>query len=357
MVTAYEVFNPEKLRAFSARALAKVGVTREDAEITAKILVDTDLRGIESHGVAHLAPFYIRRIRDGLINVKPNIKISSRSKATAVMDGDRALGFVVGYRAMLEAISRAEATGAGFVAVRNSTHYGAGSSYALMALAHGMVGISLSTGGRDAMVPGSQGKAMGINVISVAIPSHEEAPFVLDMATTVVAAGKVEIALRKGLPIPEGWAVDSEGKPITDPKRYYEARGAMLPLGGTPEHGVYKGFGLAVMVDILSSILSGSVASPQLLGEPGSTGRCNHFFGALKVDGFIPLDDFRQAMDELVRFYHGLPKAPGIQRIYLAGEAEYEVEKERRRSGIPLDPVVVNSLKELAKELSIEYDL
>ncbi|MFH0846676.1 MAG: Ldh family oxidoreductase [Chloroflexota bacterium] len=357
MVIRYKVFSPEKLRNFSTKALMAVGVPREDAEVTAKILVDTDLRGIESHGVAHLAPFYIKRIKDGLINVKPTIKVVSRAGATAVMDGDRGLGFVVGYRAMQEAISRAEATGAGFTAVRNSTHYGAGSSYALMALERNMIGISLSTGGRDAAVPGVRGKAMGINVISITVPSKEEAPFVLDMATTVVAAGKVEIALRKGLAIPEGWAVDSEGKSITDPKRYYEAKGAMLSLGGTPEHGVYKGFALGVAVDILSGILSGSVASPELIKEPGSTGRCNHFFGALKIDGFMPVNEFKQAMDGLVRFYHGLPRAPGVQRIYLAGEMEHEVEKKRRREGIPLDPVVVDSLKELAKELNIEYDL
>ncbi len=357
MATKGATVDLEKLTVFASKALQKMGVPDEDALITARILVATDLRGVESHGVAHLAPFYIRRIKAGLINVKPNIKLFSRAPATAIMDGDRGLGFVVGYRAMMEAMRRAETTGAGFVAVRNSTHYGAGASYAMLALPHDMIGISLSTGGKDMVVPGGKGKGASINVISIAVPAKEEAPFVLDMATTVVAAGKVEIALRKGMPIPAGWAVDNEGKPITDPKRYYEVKGAMLPLGGKPELGSYKGFGLAVAVDILSSILSGSLASIEMLSEPGSEGRCNHFFGALRTSGFMPADEFKKAMDGMIRAYRSLPKADGTNRIYLAGETEQETEKERRRNGIPLDPVVVASLQGLAKELGIEYNL
>ncbi|MFH1639902.1 MAG: Ldh family oxidoreductase [Chloroflexota bacterium] len=357
MATQGAIVDPEKLAVFASRALQKMGVPEEDALTTARILVATDLRGVESHGVAHLAPFYIKRIREGLINVKPEIKLFSNAPATAIMDGDRGLGFVVGHRAMTEAIRRAEATGAGFVTVRNSTHYGAGASYAMMALPHDMIGISLSTGGKDMAVPGGKGRGGPINVISIAIPAADEAPFVLDMATTVVAAGKVETALRKGIPIPAGWSVDSEWQPITDPKRYFEVKGAMLPLGGTPELGLYKGFGLAVAVDILSSILSGSLSSIEILGEPGSQGRCNHFFGALRVSGFMPIEEFKKGIDGLAKAYHALPKMAGVNRIFLAGEKEHEIGKERRDSGIPLDPVVTASLKELAKELHIEYNL
>lgn len=349
MTTESGTVDAEKLTNFATRALQKVGVPEEDARITANILVATDLRGIDSHGVGHLAQFYVRSIKEGRTNPNPDTKIFSQAPATAIMDGDRGLGFVVGYRAMMEAMHRAETTGAGFVTVRNSTHFGAGGNYAMMALSRNMIGISMTVGGKGMVAPGSVGRGVTINVISVAAPAMEEAPFVLDMATTVVAAGKIEIARREGKTMPEGWAVDKEGKPITDPAKYYQEGSALLPLGGTPQTGVYKGFGLAVAVDILCRILSGSMAGTQMAGS--------HFFGALSIDGFMPADEFKRAMDEMVREYRALPKAEGVDRIYLSGEVEKEIEKQRRRDGIPLHPTIVSSLKDLAKELDIEYDL
>ena len=348
--------DPGKLTQFSAKILQEAGVPLEDAERTAGMLVAADLRGIDSHGVAHLGSLYIRRIKEGLINPKPHITMVSHAQATAVMDGDRGLGFVVSYHAMTEALKRAGQTGAGFVSVRNSTHCGAASTYSMMALPQNMIGISLTTGGIGMVVPGSVGRGACINVISVAVPTPGSAPFVLDMATTVVAASKFEIALRSGqTAIPEGWAIDKTGKPLTDPKRYAE-EGALLPLGGLPQTGGFKGFGLSVMVDILCSILGGSVSISDLLTQPNTALRANHFFGALKIDGFMPADDFARAMAGMVKVYHDLPKAPGVERIYLAGEVEQEIEKQRRL-GIPLDPQVIASLQELAKEFGVEYDL
>ena len=349
--------DPGKLTRFSSRVLQKVGVPEEDAEQTARMLVATDLRGIDSHGVSHLGPLYIKRIKEGLINPRPQIKMVSQAQATAVMDGDRGLGFVVGYHAMTEALKRARETGAGFVSVRNSTHCGAASTYAMMALPRNMIGIALTTGGRAMVVPGSVGRGAGINVISVAVPSQGNFPFVLDMATTVVAASKFEIAVRSDqAEVPEGWAVDKTGKPLTDPKRY-AAEGALPPLGGLlPETGAFKGFALSVMVDILCSILAGSVSISELLTQPNTALRANHFFGALKIDGFMQADDFARAMAGMVKVYHDLPKAPGVERITLAGEVEHEIETQRRH-GIPLDQQVVVSLRELAKEFGVEYDL
>jgi L-2-hydroxycarboxylate dehydrogenase (NAD+) len=349
--------DPGKLTQFSSKVLQKVGVPEEDAERTARMLVATDLRGIDSHGVSHLGPLYIKRIKEGFINPKPQIRMVSLAQATAVLDGDRGLGFVVGHHAMTEALKRAGQTGAGFVSVRNSTHCGAASTYAMMALPQNMIGIAMTTGGRGMAVPGSIGRGAGINVISVAVPTQGNAPFVLDMATTVVAGSKFEIALRNGqATIPEGWAVDNAGKPLTDPKKY-AAEGSLLPLGGLlPETGAFKGFGLSVMVDILCSILAGSVSISELLTQPDTALRANHFFGALKIDGFIPADDFAGAMAGMVKIYHDLPKAPGVERITLAGEVEHEIEKQRRH-GIPLDPQVIASLQDLAAELGVEYDL
>lgn len=347
MTTGSGNVDAEKLTDFVTRVLQKVGVPEEDARITANILVATDLRGIDSHGVGHLA-MYTRGLREGRTNPKPETKIFSQAPATAIMDGDRGLGFVVGYRAMMEAMRRAEETGAGFVTVRNSSHFGAGGNYAMMALKHDMIGVSMTIGGKGMVAPGSVGQGVTINVLSIAVPSSDEAPFVLDMATTVVAGGKIEIATREGKPLPEGWVVDREGKPVTDPRKFHE-EGALLPLGGTPQTGSFKGFGLAVAVDILCRILSGSTPDTQMAGS--------HFFGALRINGFMPVGEFKKAMDEMVREYRALPKAPGVDRIYLAGEVEQEIEKKRRRDGIPLHPVIVSSLKDLAKELDVEYDL
>ncbi len=348
MTTSSGTVDTEKLTNFTTRALQKVGVPEEDARITASILVATDLRGIDSHGVGHLG-MYIRGLKEGRTNPQPDTKIFSQAPATAIMDGDRGLGFVVGYRAMMEAMRRAEETGAGFVSVRNSTHFGAGGNYAMMALSRNMIGISMTKGGKGMVAPGSTGRGLTINVISIAAPAMEEAPFVLDMATTVVAAGKVEIARREGKTMPEGWAVDKEGKPITDVSKYYEEGAALLPLGGTPQTGGYKGFGLAIAVDILCGVLSGQMASAQMAGS--------HFFGALRIDGFMPADEFKKVMDEAIKAYQALPKAAGVDRIYVPGEVEQEIERKRRSDGIPLHPAIATSLQELANELGIEYDL
>ena len=350
MATKSGTVDAGRLTDFAAKALQKMGVPEEDARITARMLVASDLRGVDSHGVAHLAPFYIRRIKNGLINVKPQVKVFSYAPSTAIMDGYKGLGFVVGYRAMMEAIHRAEITGAGFVAVRNSTHFGAGAYYAMMALSHDMIGISLTQGGKGVVAPGSRGRGVGLNVISVAVPAKEEAPFVLDMATGVVAGGKLELAARNGAPIPEGWAVDMDGNPVTEVDK---ATGGILPLGGIPRLGSYKGFGLTVLVDILCSTLSGGLSIPEKESGPSTVG---HFFGALRIDGFIPTDEFKERMDAMIKAHHELPKAPGVDRIYLAGEVEQETERQRRQ-GIPLHPSVLASLQEVAKELDIEYNL
>ena len=350
MTTSSGSVDAKKLTDFTAEALQKVGIPEEDARTTARMLVAADLRGIDSHGVNHLASFYIKGLKTGHINAKPQVKFFSHAASTAIMDGDKGLGFVVGHRAMMEAIHRAETVGTGFVAVRNSTHFGAGAYYAMMALSHDMIGIALNQGGKGVVAPGSRGKGIGLNVISIAVPAKEEAPFVLDMATGVVAGGKLELAAKDNAPIPEGWAVDMDGNPVTEVAK---ATGGILPLGGTPLLGSYKGFGLTTVVDILCSTLSGGLSIPE---KEGGSSTMNHFFGALRIDGFMPVDEFKERMDAMIKAHHELPKAPGVDRIYLAGEIEQETERQRRQ-GIPLHPSVLASLQEMAKELGIEYNL
>ena len=293
-------------------------------------------------------------IRRGHINPRPEIKIVSESPATAVLDGDRGLGFVVGHHAVAEAMRRARQTGVGVAAVRNSSHYGAGFSYALMAVPHDMVGISLTTGGNLVIPPGGVKPAYGVNVISVAAPTGRSGfPYVLDMATSVVAVGKLEIAARRGQPIPQGWALDNEGRPITDPTRFF-AGGGLLPLGGTPLFGAYKGFGLALAVDVLSGALSGSGASAELRAPFAAS----HCFAALRIDAFLPVAEFKELMDRMIETIKATPRAEGVDEIRIPGELEHALEQERRAAGVvPLHPAVLSRLRKMSEELGISYDL
>ncbi len=357
MTTERTRVDAQKLTNFSAKTLQKLGMPENDAQIAARMLVATDLRGVESHGVARLNSHYARRLRAGTINVNPKPKIFSRSPATAIMDGDGGLGFIIGYKAMMEAINRAEKTGAGFVAVRNSNHFGASALYTMMALEYDMIGISMTNGGTTVVAPGSSKPALGTNPICVAIPADKKPPFVLDMATSVIAGGKLEIAQRAGVSIPEGWAIDKEGKATTDPAKADADRksgdGGILPLGWTPKLGAYKGFGLSVLVEILCGVLSGSMAT--LAKE--KRGNPEHFFGAIKIDGFLPVADFKKSMDKMIEAFEALPTLPGVKKIYVAGGYEDEVEKDRKANGIPLDSQVIEDLQKQAEDLGIEFDL
>jgi LDH2 family malate/lactate/ureidoglycolate dehydrogenase len=348
--------DPAKLTQFSIEALKKVGVPEADAKITAEILVAADLRGVDSHGVAHLQPFYIKAIQEGRTNPTPNIKMMSHSDTTALMDGDEGLGFVVSHRAMSEAMKRAKAHGIGMVSVTNSNHYGAGAYYAMMALKENMIGLSLTQGGRGVVAPNTKGSGIGLNVLSVAVPSGNGAPWVLDMATGVVAGGKLEIARREGTSIPEGWALDESGKPTTDP---HNAKGGILPLGGDPAHGAFKGFGLTMFIDILCGILSGTPSIPEKTGGRGvrSPGGTGHFFGAINIEGFMPAGTFKAGMERMVEALHNLPKADGVDRLYVNGEMEAEIEATRSKEGIPLHESIIQNLKDTAKELGLEYNL
>jgi L-2-hydroxycarboxylate dehydrogenase (NAD+) len=343
-------FDPEKLTIFAQKVLRKIGMPEEDARLTGKMLIACDLRGVESHGIAHLQ-LYSNWMKSGSCNMNPKITISDLSPTTATMDGDNSLGFVNGHKAMTEAIKRAEKHGTGFVTVRNSKHYGAATYYAMMALEHDMIGISMTAGGRMLVAPGSTGRAGGLNPIAVAVPAGKKHPFVLDMSTSVVAGGKIEIAKRQGKMIPEGWMVNGDGKPITDPStvEYQDPsfKGGILPLGSTPALGSYKGFGLSVLVDILCTTLSGAA--------PGTM--ANHFFGAIRINGFRAIQEFKKDMDQLIESIESLPPLPGVNKVYATGGLEAEIVAERSKNGIPLDNAVIQQLKDLSRETGVEYDI
>lgn len=353
MVIKKSGVDAEKLIVLASKILQSLGVPQADARITATVLVSADLRGVETHGMVSFIPFYVKGIREGKIKAAADIKVTDTDLAVATVDGDQGLGFVVAHRAMMEAIERAGKTGAGFVSVKNSTHFGPGFYYAMMALEHDMIGITMTSPIPEVVAPGSSIPAIGTNPLSVAVPGNKKPPFVLDMATSVVAGGKLRKAILEGKSIPEGWAIDSEGKPLTDPNKRLPAEGGLLPLGGSPLLGSYKGFGLAVLVEILCALLSGTAPGIARM----QSGATSHFMGALRIGSFLPVDAFKQSMDDLISAFEALPRLPGVNNIYVAGGYEAEIEEERKAGGIPLNPKVLLDLKALAEEMGIEYDL
>lgn len=343
----------EKLLTFAEAILRKLDVPEEDARLTAHILLEADLRGVESHGMAHLVDFYVRRFQSGRINPRPNIQVTSETASAATINGDGGLGFVVSHHAMARAIEKARETGVGMVAVSNSTHYGAGAHYAMMALEHDMIGLSMTTGGRLMAPPGSRGRAVGLNVFSVAAPTPRSFPYVLDMATSVVAAGKLEIAARRGQPIPEGWAIDSDGQPLTDPTKLHPD-GAMPPLGGTPITGAFKGFGLALMVDILCGALSGFGTSAEI----DSVRTAAHCFGALRIDAFQPMPHYLERMERMIEAVKRTPKPDGADELRIPGELEHALAERHRAAGaIPLHPTILEGYRVAAEEFDLPFDL
>jgi len=354
------------LKDFCVRVFQKMGVPEEDARITAEVLVTADLRGINSHGVARLRR-YVNGLRDGMMIAQPDVQVLTETPVTALIDAGAGLGQPVSYRAMETAIQKARDYGAGFVTVRNSNHYGIAGYYAMMALEHDCIGISMTnaavlvvpTFGRDAM--------LGTNPIAVAAPAGQERPFVLDMATSTVPRGKLEVYSRLEKPLPMGWATDETGAPTDDADRVLEnfkqrAGGGLLPLGGAGEllRG-YKGYGLAVWVDVFCAILSGAAYADLVYpktpdGKPLPS-NIGHFFGAWRVDAFRPVDEFKEAMDDLQRRLKNTPKAEGATRIYIHGEKEYEEAERCSREGILLNPKVAADLRAIGEELGVEYGL
>jgi L-2-hydroxycarboxylate dehydrogenase (NAD+) len=354
---------PSALRAFVANLLRQVNVPDGEAEITADVLVAADLRGIDSHGVARTRR-YVQGLRDGVMKARPDIRVVHQTAVTALVDGDGGLGQVVGVKAMNLAVEKAMQSGAGFVAVRNSNHYGIAGYYSMMALERDLIGISMTNSAPLVVPTFGKDAVLGTNPLSVAVPTGRERPVVLDMATSVVTRGKLEESERHGEPLLKGWATDSSGLDTTKPDevlRNLKERlgGGILPLGGAGEElGGHKGYGLALLVDILCGVLSGagyagSVYARDESGHP-LPANIGHFFGALRIDAFRPLAGLRDSMDDLIRILRNSAKAEGQDRIFIHGEKEWEAADERKRLGIPLHPKVVRDLRALAEELGVE---
>lgn len=349
-----------QLKDFLTDIFESIGCSKADAATTANVLLAAELRNINSHGLIRVKDYY-NLWKQGRLNPTPNIGIVHETPSTAVVDGDNGLGMLVGLKAMQIAMDKAEKVGTGWVSVRNSNHFGIAGYYTMQALKRDMIGMAMTNANPLVAPTFSTDKLLGTNPISVAIPAGDEAPFVADFATTPIARGKLEVMHKKGLKAPDGFVQDKYGESSNDPNILTEG-GAILPLGGDYVHGSHKGYCLGAIVDIFSAVLSGanfgpyvppSVAYLPVLSDLPGIGT-GHFFGAMRIDGFQPADEFKRYMDLWIRTFKEATPTKGQNRVFIPGEPEREWEAIRMKEGIPVLDRVKEELSLIAKELNIK---
>lgn len=354
-------FTYERLFNFAYQVFLKMGCNEEHAILATRVLLAADMRGVDSHGVARLSG-YVRLWEAKRINAMPDIRIIHETPSTAVVDGDAGLGLVVAPFAMRAAIAKAEKAGTGWVAVKNSNHFGIAGYHAMMSLEHNMIGIAMTNASAIVAPTFSVERMLGTNPIAVAIPAHNEPPFVADLATTTASNGKLEILQRKNEEAPVGWVQDANGQSTTNANALKEG-GAMLPLGGDREHGSHKGYALGSIVDIFSAVLGGASYGPWAppfpayvpmpVNMPGEG--LGHFLGAMRVDAFRPLAEFEEHIDNWIRRFRSAKPAAGHEKVLIPGDAEREMEIIRRKEGIPVFKSVAEDLKEVGEKMGVEF--
>ncbi|MDR2847576.1 MAG: Ldh family oxidoreductase [Bacteroidales bacterium] len=346
---------------FTQAVLQKMGFSEQDAGACAKVFLAAEMRGISTHGIIRLSD-YFKLWEAGRINVKPDIRTVHESPCTAVIDGDGTIGMLPAIRGMQTAIAKAATAGTGWVAVRNSSNFGIAGYYAMMALEHDMIGFA-STNASPLVAPTFSAVPMlGTNPIAIAVPAGKQPAFVADFATTPITRGKFTVAAKKGEKIGFGYAQDAEGNPTDDPTSI-EHGGSMLPLGGDREHGSHKGYCLAAVVDILSAVLSGANFGPfvppmmsylPLLEQKSGEG-WGHFFGAMRVDAFTSVDEFKARMDKWIDVMRHATPAKGQEKVLIPGDPERENEERMAKEGITLLPQVEKDMKAMAEKLGITH--
>jgi LDH2 family malate/lactate/ureidoglycolate dehydrogenase len=353
-------FSENELRDFTTNVFKKIGCSDEHAILASDVLIKSDLRGIDSHGVARLSG-YVRLWEKGRINATPNLKIVHETPTTATVDGDGGLGLVVAPFAMQIAIAKAEKYGSGWVSVKNSNHFGIASYHGLMAVERDMIGISMTNASPLVAPTYANERLLGTNPMCYAFPAGKYPPVIVDMATAAAANGKLEIAQRANQSVPSGWVQDANGNPSTNPNELKNG-GSLLPLGSDKDHGSHKGFGLSATVDILSAVLSGAnygpwvppfVAFLEPPTDPVGEG-IGHFLGAMRVDGFRPAQDFKNHLDNWIARFKSAKTIDPTKKVIIPGEPEHDFEQERKISGIPIIEVVVKDLNELAAKLGVK---
>jgi len=351
----------DRLHQFAVNLFIKIGCFNDQAIEAANVLLSADLRGVDSHGVARLMG-YLRLYEKNRINSKPQLSVVHETPSTAVVDGDAGLGLVAGPYAMRLAIEKAKNVGTGWVAVKNSNHYGIAGYHAMMALEADCIGISMTNASPLVAPTYSKERLLGTNPIAVAVPAGDEPPFVADMATTTAANGKLEILQRKNESAPMGWLQDKEGQPTQAAQGIVEG-GALLPLGGDREHGSHKGFILGSIVDILSAVLSGANYGPWvppfvsfLDPDPNPVGEgIGHFFGALRIDAFRPASEFKIHMDIWIKRFRNAETINETNKVIIPGDPERRMDQLRRKEGIPLLDTVVRDLQSLSEQYQVKF--
>lgn len=338
----------DKLRGFIASAFEAVAVPREDAKVVAQLMAQADINGSEGHGVFRL-PQYIRRIKGGAVNVKPNIRVEREMAGMALINGDNGMGHLVMKYATEKAIEKAKTAGVAWVGVRWSNHAGPAALYAAMPAEHNMIGLYMAVGSANHLPPwGGLDMLLSTNPIAVAVPAGEEPAIVLDMATTVAAYGKVKTKAQRGEMMPEGWMMDRQGQPLTDPKRASE--GFLLPIGG------YKGYGLALVMGLLAGNLNGAAMGKDVVdfnNDDTTETNTGHTIVAINIEAFQDLQEFKQGMDTLIRDIRNSQRLPGVDRIRLPGEGTHIARADHQKNGIPLPAALLAALDQLAGELKI----
>jgi len=336
------------LQAFIARAFEAVGVSTAEAKVIAELMTRADVNGADGHGVFRL-PQYIRRIKGGAVNIKPTIRVEREAAGMALVDGDNGMGHLVMRFATEKAIEKAKTAGTAWVGVKASNHAGPASLYASMPIEHDMIGLYLAVGNANHLAAwGGLDMLLSTNPIAVGVPAGTEPPIVLDMATTVAAYGKVKTSAQRGETMPEGWMIDRQGKPLTDPKRAGE--GLLLPIGG------YKGYGLALVFGLLAGTLNGAAMGRDVVdfnNDDSTATNTGHVIVAINVTMFRDIAKFKTSVDQLVRDIRSSKRLPGVDAIRLPGEQSHAKRLERTRLGIPLPPALATGLDQLAHELKI----
>jgi LDH2 family malate/lactate/ureidoglycolate dehydrogenase len=341
-------YRHEDLLDYGCRILERVDVRPEDAREVASCLLKADLRGVESHGLVRL-PVYTHRIRAGIINARPDISVRSSGTAAALVDGDNGLGPAVAARAMETAIELARAHGAGFVGVRHSNHFGAAAYYVEKAVAAACIGLAISNAPPNMAPFGGRTRFLGTNPVAIGIPAGREDPLIFDASTSVGARGKIIVAAQTGTPIPAGWAIDPEGHPTTDP--HQALAGAVLPFGGP------KGSAISFIIDIVCGVLTGAAFGRLLKTLEDLTEEQNigHTLAAVRMDVFVPEDEFRNRMDDLLAMLKASPPVAGVSRVLAPGEIERDHEVLNRARGVPLAAPIAEQLANLGNELGVSF--
>jgi LDH2 family malate/lactate/ureidoglycolate dehydrogenase len=354
-------YSIHQLDEFVTSVFKEIGCPEVDARLASDVLLAADLRGVDSHGVARLSG-YIRLYEKDRLNPVPQLKIIHETPGTAVIDGDRGLGLVVAPKAMEVAMEKAKKVGSGWVAIKNSNHFGIAGYHAMMALKYDMIGLAMTNASPLVAPTFSQERLLGTNPIAVAVPADKEPPYVADFSTTTAANGKLEILQRKNEKAPVGWIQTADGKPTSNPNELKEG-GALLPLGSDRDHGSHKGYCLGSIVDILSAVLSGANYGPwappfvsflPMPENPVGEG-LGHFVGTWRIDAFRPKEEFKKNMDIWIKRFRQAETVKDQKNVLIPGDPEREFELDRKENGIPLLDKVIQDLSELGTKFGVSF--